>query len=939
MSHDPGPYTPELDPDYDTLPLPPLPSDVGNESTQTVTHPPTPPPPPELSDDDEIESNTIMSGDRTSSGVPPRNGVHTHASVPPSNHSPVTPTETTPSSNSSAISNSTQLTSVFATSSSPPLSLATSSNSARATPMTLRPMPLSSQRRTLSLSIRSVQVRDGVAYYELHVEGTVGTKPFHDVVFQRFSDFFSLDETLRKQFPFTDLPMLPPKRLFGNLSAEFLEQRRLALHGYMSQLDVPAMLPHSEALRQFLPQVPAVFSSSDASSSRKSGGHPISRFGTFMPGRSSTESSSHSATSSSSVSPPSQHFQSAGGHLSSEVSDDIVWYEAEENPSSFPPSLLASSQSTTSTHQQSQVQVSVRLGLRSSHDALLLHSLVRGSGATGVLRRIEESLPYTECTLETSTTSNSRVATLVVANTSSSQSTTTPSPNLSSSPTLRRTLTFSSPEDLLRFSKHFEALATSATSRLTISSSSSPSSLPSSSSSSSASVTHSPSSSSSLVPDPSGTWQSSHRGPSQSMVGSSNGRTSQPLPPIALKALKIMTKNLSSGKPTTSDKHSQDAGEYVSEEMGTRPTKGPVGRTAEGADGNNAPPFNGAVLMNDVSQPGKGSTLHSSPSLTSRGHDSLVSHLKSMQYEIYTTTWNCGNAPMQPGVADLDWLPSRELAEMRLAVIVVSLQECTQNITAIGEVLSKHFGPKFTLVEKKAMWDVKMLVWVKTSLLQTDTTTASTSTLYSSSPSLSSSSSSTSSSSSSSASPSTQQSISAAHTINSLSFDYNSLSYTTTGATRSRGPSSSPLSSLYTDQTTSSSSIPSPQSESTTLGIAKHSAMSANSATSTTLNTPSQSIPMTDPIMHPGGQSGPGSGYRGPHDQERVPVSPARQSLVVSGIESSSIATGIMGILGNKGAVALKLRLHGTTILFVNSHLAPHEVCQLDFDPDNHLHI
>jgi hypothetical protein len=50
----------------------------------------------------------------------------------------------------------------------------------------------------------------------------------------------------------------------------------------------------------------------------------------------------------------------------------------------------------------------------------------------------------------------------------------------------------------------------------------------------------------------------------------------------------------------------------------------------------------------------------------------------------------------------------------------------------------------------------------------------------------------------------------------------------------------------------------------------------------------------------------------------------------IYGIESASLATGIMGILGNKGGVAVALKIHNLSVCFVNSHLAAHDHCYAD---------
>jgi len=73
---------------------------------------------------------------------------------------------------------------------------------------------------------------------------------------RRYSDFVLLDTKLRAHFgdaaQGTRIPMLPPKRMLGHLSPDFVAERRRQLQDYLDRLMAQALTAHSLPVLDFL---------------------------------------------------------------------------------------------------------------------------------------------------------------------------------------------------------------------------------------------------------------------------------------------------------------------------------------------------------------------------------------------------------------------------------------------------------------------------------------------------------------------------------------------------------------------------------------------------------------------------------------------------------------------------------------------------------------
>lgn len=88
---------------------------------------------------------------------------------------------------------------------------------------------------TVSLKRKAVQSGSQFAVFELTVEATSSGSKLRWNVHRRYTDFTELHNKLVRS-GINDIPDLPGKRMVGNYSSSFLEERRLQLEEYLKSI-------------------------------------------------------------------------------------------------------------------------------------------------------------------------------------------------------------------------------------------------------------------------------------------------------------------------------------------------------------------------------------------------------------------------------------------------------------------------------------------------------------------------------------------------------------------------------------------------------------------------------------------------------------------------------------------------------------------------------
>ena len=358
----------------------------------------------------------------------------------------------------------------------------------------------------------------------------------------------------------------------------------------------------------------------------------------------------------------------------------------------------------------------------------------------------------------------------------------------------------------------------------------------------------------------------------------------------------------------------------------------------------------------------------------------------ALDVDVFVSTWNSGNAPFPADYLDQDWLPTRDLAEMRLALVVLGFQETTPKLDLIADQVSRHLGPRFTLLDKRGLWDIKILVWAQTHLVEGATVTVA------------------------SLHQAQAQAQAQAQTAGAgAGWDSAPVGLAAAVAGAGSGASGSSLDAMIRPSDAAATSAvvgaTSPYPSSPVSSPAAGSAAAATPA-STPAATKAAGLAVQAPLqlalLRPGGggvqrrAAALSAADRAAHDATTIAMAHARSkagaaagqagtsgagegesvlsgaeagvvavfndagaaaplfggqrgvagagagagggggsgggtvnglaspTTVIRAVEGGTVATGVMGILGNKGGAAVKLTLRNTTLLFVNSHLAPH---------------
>ena len=115
------------------------------------------------------------------------------------------------------------------------------------------------------LSVKTPQSQSSFAVFELVVEATSNGTRLRWTVHRRYSDFEELNNKLvRSGFP--GIPVLPGKRIMGNLSTAFLEERREDLETYLHGAKDSALASRSPGFMGFIGAVQFIEKQNDENS-------------------------------------------------------------------------------------------------------------------------------------------------------------------------------------------------------------------------------------------------------------------------------------------------------------------------------------------------------------------------------------------------------------------------------------------------------------------------------------------------------------------------------------------------------------------------------------------------------------------------------------------------------------------------------------------------